>query len=296
MSTAEQVLSLFILMLAGLALFKTRMLSQQGLAGLNKVLVNLALPCMTFMKLQTDASPQLVADLASIFVYSLLVMLLSCLAGCLIFKKQSDARKAVFVSLTTFSNAGFMGYPVIAAALGADAVIYAVAYVTAFNFLLWTLGTWIYQKGQPFKLSTLLNPSLLAVILGMVFFLTGWRVPHFLGSAMNYLGDTTTPLSMLIVGARLASLNRDSLKDPALLLAALLRLVILPAALLGILHLIPCAPMVRVILFLCCAMPSGAMCAVQAELYQGDSPLASRGVALSTALSMFSIPLMLLLI
>ena len=82
----------------------------------------------------------------------------------------------------------------------------------------------------------------------------------------------------------------------AVLLASLLRLIALPAALLGILYLIPCPPMVRTILFLCCAMPSGAMCAVQAELYNGDSPLASRGVALSTALSMFSIPVMLLLI
>ena len=43
-------------------------------------------------------------------------------------------------------------------------------------------------------------------------------------------------------------------------------------------------------------MPSAAVTVMQAEQYQCDSPLASRGVALSTALSMATIPLMLTLL
>ena len=41
-------------------------------------------------------------------------------------------------------------------------------------------------------------------------------------------------------------------------------------------------------------MPCAAMTAMQAELYDSDKELASRGGALSTALSIVTIPLMLL--
>ena len=296
MGTTDQVAALFILLLAGLLMFKCGIITPQVLGGLNKLLVNLALPCLTLMRLQEDISPQVLGDMGQIFLYAAAGMLLVCILGFVIFKRQSPDRKAVFINLTTFSNAGFMGYPVVAAAFGEDKVIYAVAYVMAFNFLSWTLGVWIYQKGQAPKLKQFLTPALLAVPVGIATSLLGIRFPQALGSAMNYLGSTTTPLSMLVVGARLASLNKEALMDPMLMLSSLLRLVVYPCVLWGLMSLTGCSLMVRQIVFLLCAMPSAAMSVVQAEIYHCDSALASRGVALSTGLSMATIPLMLLFV
>ena len=81
----------------------------------------------------------------------------------------------------------------------------------------------------------------------------------------------------------------------AALLTCALRLVIFPAAIL-LLRLTPLPEMVVSSVFLCTAMPCAALTAMQAERYDCEKELASRGVALSTALSMATVPLMLLLV
>lgn len=297
MMVVDQVLALFILLIAGLACFKARLLPEETVGGLNKLVVTLALPCLSFMKLQQEATPQLMGELFQVFGYACAGMLLSCLAGFFIFHRQAPARRAVLINLTMFSNAGFMGYPVVAAAFGEDALIYAVIYVAAFNLMSWTLGVMVFERGQRPSLKKLgLNPALLSVVLGLAFFLAGWRVPQALGSAMNFMGATTTPLSMLVIGARLSALAKAHLKDKMLLAASALRLVVYPCLLLGGLAVLGAPETVRSIVFLCAAMPSAAVTVMQAEQYQCDSPLASRGVALSTALSMATIPLMLTLL
>ena len=63
-----------------------------------------------------------------------------------------------------------------------------------------------------------------------------------------------------------------------------------------LLRLTPLSPMVVSSVYLCTAMPGAAMTAMQSELYDSDKELASRGVALSTALSMATVPLMLMLV
>ena len=48
------------------------------------------------------------------------------------------------------------------------------------------------------------------------------------------------------------------------------------------------------VLYICTAMPCAATTAMQSEMYHCDNSLASRGVALSTAFSILTLPLMLL--
>jgi len=146
---------------------------------------------------------------------------------------------------------------------------------------------------RPQKLLT--NPTIWSIVSGLTLFLTGLQLPGFINNALSMLGGTTTPLTMFVIGARLISLRREHLQDVKLLLVCALRLVVFPAMIL-LLRLTPLPEMVVSSVFLCTAMPCAAMTAMQSELYNCDKELASRGVALSTALSMASVPLMLLLI
>jgi predicted permease len=202
----------------------------------------------------------------------------------------------VLTNLSMVSNCGFMGYPVITATMGEDALIYAVMFVTAFNLMCWTLGAYFYggrRAMQPQKL--LVNPTIWAVVGGLVLFLTGWTLPSFVNSALNMMGATTTPVAMFVIGARLISLRREHLKDVKLLAVCALRLLIFPAMIL-LLRLTPLPEMVVSSVYLCTAMPCAALTAMQAERYDCEKELASRGVALSTALSMATVPLMLMLV
>ena len=296
MTALFQVLSLFLLMLCGLGSARFGLLDNKGLKGLNTLVLYFAQPAMIVFKLQQDADPRLIADLAWVFALTCLTIALAGAIAFGLFLREPPQRRSVLTNLAMVSNCGYMGYPVITAALGDEALIYAVVFVAAFNLMCWTLGAYFYggaKAMQPQRLLT--NPSLIAIALGLTLFLTGLRLPAFLNNALDMMGSVTTPVAMFVIGARLISLRPAHLRDTKLLLVCLLRLIVFPAAIL-LLFLTPLPDMVVRSVFVCTAMPCAALTAMQSEVFDCDRELASRGVALSTALSMATVPLMLLLL
>ena len=296
MTALWQVLSLFLLMLAGLGAARFRILDERGLKGLNTLVLYFAQPAMIVHKLQQDVTGQLIAELAWVFVLTCATIALAGVIAFSLFVREPAERRSVLTNLAMVSNCGYMGYPVITAALGESALIYAVVFVAAFNLMCWTLGAYFFggaKAMQPRKLLT--NPSLIAIAAGLLLFLTGWRLPDFINNALNMMGSVTTPVAMFVIGARLISLRPAHLTDMKLLLVCALRLIVFPAMIL-LLFLTPLPPMVVKSVFVCTAMPCAALTAMQSEVFDCDRELASRGVALSTALSMLTVPLMLMLV
>ncbi len=296
MQVLMQVLTLFLLMLCGLFTARGKLLDERQITGLNTFVLSFAQPCLILSSMQRDRSPELIRDLLMVFVFTCLIIAISGLIAHRLFRREAPDRRAVLTNLAMVSNCGFMGYPVITAALGEEALIYAALYVSAFNLMSWTLCAYYYGGKEAMRPKQLLkSPSLLAVVGGMVLFLTGWRLPGFVNNALSMLGETTTPLAMFVIGTRLMGLRKEHLTDRPLLSVCGLRLLVFPMAV-WLLRLTPLPEMVTSALFLCTAMPCAALTAMMAELYHSDRTLASRGVALSTALSMVTVPLLLMLI
>lgn len=296
MDVLIQVLNLFLLMAAGYFIAKTNLLGTGAISGLNKLVIYFTLPCLTFAKLQQPASPSLMGDLFLTFCVAASAMLLSWVMGHFLFRREPAGRRAVFTHVAIFSNSGFMGYPILAAALGEENLIYGVMFVAAFNVVAWTLGAYLYAGKEGLSLKRLCTPALLSVLLGIIFFVANIRLPKLPLSAIAMLGDTTTPLSMLVVGARLYGIQKRDLSDKTMLGACGLRLIVVPLTALGLMTLLGLPFLVKATVFVCLAMPGASVTAMQAEHFKGDGPLASRTVAVSTALSVLTIPLVLLLI
>ena len=296
MQVLLQVLTLFLLMLCGFIARKSRMMGGEGFSALNKLVLFFAQPALILSSMQQSSSPELIRDLAWVFVLACAAMALSGFVALLFFRREAAPRRSVLTSMAMVSNCGFMGFPVITAALGEEALIYAVIYVAAFQLICWTLGAYVFggrsamRPGELFR-----NPSLLAVLGGLVLFLTGWRLPGFVNDGLSMMGSVTTPVAMFVIGSNLVGLTPAHLSDRPMLTACALRLVAAPLMVL-LLRLTSLSGLVVNSLFLCTAMPCAALTAMMAELYQADSVLASRGVAVSTALSMVTVPLLLSLI
>lgn len=296
MGVLLQVLTLFLLMMTGLGAVRFRVIDDQGVSGLSALVLYVAQPCLILSRLQQEATPELLRELAWVFVLTCAVMFFSALLAHRLFRGQPRDRRAVLTNLAMASNCGFMGYPVITAAFGDGALIYAVMYVTAFNLMCWTLGSYYFGGAKAVDpLRLVRNPSILAIAAGLVLLLTGWRLPGFINNALDLFGSTTTPVAMFVIGARLLGLRREHLTDRSLLAVCGLRLLVLPALVL-LLRLTSLPDMVVGALYLCTAMPCAALTGMQADLYNRDKALASRGVAVSSALSMVTVPLMLLFV
>ena len=291
-----QVVVLFLMMFCGFLSIKTRLISNEGITGLNNLVIYFSLPCLTIAKLQQSVDPALVKDLITVFLLACLTMsLFGLLSRYVFFRREPAQRRSVYASMCTFPNVGYMGYPVMTAAFGAGNLIYGVLYVAAFNVLSWSVGVVMFDRSALDLRRLLKIPTLIASMLGIALFALEIRLPGPVFNFLDSMGSITTPLAMFIIGSRLAQLCLDDMKDVKLLLACVLRLLIYPLIAYLLLTVLGFSGLVRAVVVLCSGMPAAAQLVIQADTYGGDVKVASRAVAVSTLLSIATIPVVLLL-
>jgi predicted permease len=221
---------------------------------------------------------------------------------------------------TIFSNAAFMGMPLIRAVFGAEATVYASIYNITFNLFLWSLGVFIctdkrdvnengieddeeYIKHGASPLKALYHPVTIAAVLGLIFFILPIEgyIPSIAIETLNNLGNLVGPLSMMVIGLRLADMDfRGIFKDKHMYVFLALRHVILPLVTLGIVKLVglvlPVHELVEMVIVTLAAAPAATSATMFAEKYECDANYVSRLVTVSTLLSIATMPLIIMLV
>ena len=195
--------------------------------------------------------------------------------------------------MTTFNNIGFMGIPVIAAAYGNGALIYAVPFSIMFNILCYTWGIQtLCGGGEKGNWKRIINIGTISGIISIVLFFMQIPVPKMICSLSAGLSNLTGPLSMLVIGISIAAMElKDLFTDVKLLKFALIKLLAVPvAAMLLVCQVIDNRLICEVFLVMM-ATPAASMCAMLSQQYGGDYELAAKGVALTTILSVVTMPI-----
>lgn len=138
--TAQQVAELFILIGLGALGAKTGLLRPEGKQTLSNLLVNLVVPAMIINSYRMEFSAEILHNLMAAFALSTLSILLGLVITLLFTARSRDSRTPIFRFACVFSNAGYMGLPLISALFGSEGLLYASAFFTLFNLLLWTVG------------------------------------------------------------------------------------------------------------------------------------------------------------
>lgn len=199
----------------------------------------------------------------------------------------------VYKMMTTFNNIGFMGFPVIAAAYGNGALIYAVPFSIMFNILCYTWGIQtLCGGGEKGNWKRIINIGTISGIISIVLFFMQIPVPKMICSLSAGLSNLTGPLSMLVIGISIAAMElKDLFTDVKLLKFALIKLLAVPvAAMLLVCQVIDNRLICEVFLVMM-ATPAASMCAMLSQQYGGDYELAAKGVALTTILSVVTMPI-----
>lgn len=137
------------------------------------------------------------------------------------------------------------------------------------------------------------NIGVIACIAAMLLYFLQTPVPSFLQAFITNLGNLTAPLSMMIIGASLAQMPLKKLfLDKKLLLFSLVKLLLLPAVWMIMVNRVAEQEILRGVCLVMMATPAGSMTAMLAQQYGGDYETASRGVALTTVLSVITMPLL----
>ena len=289
----RQVLTMFLLSAVGFLLVRFGKISLEGGKTIGNLLIYLSLPCVIINSFTVERTPERLAGLGISALASAVLLGVSILLSGLVFR-----RDAVSCFASAFSNPGFFGIPLISAVLGEEAVFYVAPFIALVNMLQWTYGV-SRLTGQsprqglsPKRIFT--APFMVGILVGLVLFFTGFRLPPVVSTAVKAVAGLNTPLAMFSIGIYLSQCHfRELFTTGALYKVSLLRLLVIPALSLALLTLLPAAyAPLKMALLIAAACPVGSNVAVYAQLYDKNYPYAVETVVISTLLSIVTLPLL----
>ena len=236
--TAQQVAVLFLLIGTGMVAVKTGVLKLENKQALSNLLVYIVVPAMVVNSYRMEFSTQILRNLLAAFGMSVLSVLLGTVITLLLTARKTGSRMPIFRFACIFSNAAYMGFPLISALFGSEGLLYASAYVTVFNILLWTLGYGLVSGGSSVKevaRSLVRTPVLYAIVVGLGIYLLQIPLPALITQPLELLAGVNTPLSMLITGMLIAAGDvRSIVTDKHIWKLASVRMLLIPAATLAL--------------------------------------------------------------
>ena len=290
-----------LIMLLGFCLGKWKMISTKTNQELTNLLLTVFMPASLFVAFPNEYDESTLNLFTSGLIAGVLVMLMLIILSKIIFNKlwlKGDLRYESQFGLI-FNNATFLGYPIVASTFGPTGIVAYCGFIIAFNVALFSYGIWLFEHKITPKLirSVVTNPNIIAVLLGMLLFLSGLRLPGFVTDAVSYVGGATTPLSIICIGFMLSRANFKSIvKKWRLAVTAITQLLIGPAITYLMLTWLRFPIEVIMVCTLIQALPTATSLGLFATKYGGNNIESSELVTISTIFSIFTMPLMVFLL
>ena len=300
------LLILFALIAVGYVAGRCRVISQEASKDLSSLLMKITLPATIFASFIRSYEPSLLKDAGIILGLGFFFFLLSALLSYLLVKpfRVAEGSRGIWMLGSTFSNTGFMGFPIVLALFGEEGLFLACIMNLSFNVLVFSLGVKMVcldsqQKGGIQWKKILVSNINISIVLGLFFFLTQISIPSPVMAVVNYFGGVTTRLSMFLIGLSLAKgKTSDLFRGKDAFTSTFLRLIGMPFVAWLLMRLIPFGEgsLIPGVVLVILAMPAPSVVLILAGTYGGNSEMAGKEIFLSSLLCIVTIPLMLLLL
>lgn len=298
---AEQIAVLFLMGLVGFLTVKSGKFKEEDSRIISNMVVYICSPCVVINAFQIDFTSDklmgfLLAGAACILVHIILIGGGRLLAGPLHFNGIEKAS-------VEYSNAGNLIVPLVSAVLGEQWVFYTTAYIIVQTILIWTHGQSVICQGQEKNWrKILLNPNIIAIVIGFILFATGIRLPYIVGECVGGFGDMIGSASMLAVGMIIGNVDLGWVfrqKRPYFI--CFIRLVFFPVIAIliftfsGAVSLHQDAEYILMVVLLATSAPAAVMVTQLAQIHGRDARYASVINVMSVIFCIVTMPLMVLL-
>ena len=321
---------LFIMMIPGVILKKCNLISDGFGKGISNLVLYIAQPVLVFQAYIRPFDMNILKNSLSVLLISIVMHIIFAIVAIVVFKKAEDSARRMLRTATVFSNAAFMGIPLIEAVLGSEATIYATVYNITFNIFLWSLGVYFCTAGRDMdkdgdidtRTETTVNafsslgkafthPVTIAAFLGILVFLLPIdsiftepfmvKDKNIIWEALTMIKNLVAPLSMVVIGIRLADISfKGFFSDLYMYAFIFLRHFALPFVTVLLVALVKAVGIdlgetVPLVLIIMSATPAASSSTMFAEKFDCDAAYASKLVAFSTILSIATMPVVLML-
>lgn len=298
LSVILEVAVILLLILVGYFTVKKGMFTKESLGSITSFLLYIITPCLIVSSFLSAESGKLDGwTLLLAAVLPALSIVISIALSYLFFRKEPSGRRRVLRFSMIFCNVGFMGIPLVEGIVGSEGVLYGSFFIAVFNIFCWTYGYVMMGGGKVRLKALLLNPGVIGIVIGLPLYLLDVPVPALIERPIELISALNTPLAMIVVGGYIAQVKlRAFVSDLAVYKMAVLRLVVAPLLYLALVWLLRPDETLLMSTVIQAATPVAANCVLFAVQYGSDAELASKSVAVSTALSVVTIPLLTVLV
>jgi predicted permease len=304
LSTLLCVAILLTIAFAGFALKKRKMVSESCIPGFSKVLLYVCQPCLiVFSFANTECNAENIKKYLTFLLLIVVVNLVMLGGSVLILWRKSKSPIYRIISLaTTFTNCAFFCIPLLRSlfpTVAEELLIYTSIYGAFMNILGWSFGIFIITRNpkaiSPKKI--FINPAMIGTAVALVIFVSGIKIHPDITSAITTTGNMATPLSMLIMGMRLATMDFKSMfRDLRIYLTVLVKHIVMPLVAFAIVFFLKDVDVyMRRTLFIICACPIASVVLNYSEIAGEGQKTAANLVLFSTIISIATMPFMMLL-
>lgn len=314
----------------GFILRYKNIITQDTKKALTFILLNITLPAMAFCAFMTDFSKEAFKENILVFVLSFVFYILLILIGKLIYIKKPKEDRNIYALLVSIGQITFFTIPILNAVYGGISEFLIPANMMTLSFRI-MLYIYCYMKMAKLKLSKdslkeslkkiTLNPIMIAMIIGLVIWLTQGIMPKVTVNLKEYsifridqslsgiymfikmASNLTTPLAMIVIGSILGEAKiKAAILDKGAWVIAIFKTLILPLLVLLIITALQALKVIDfneyslAVLVLGYSAPVSAVLSTYATRFKNHDQLASRVCLLTIILSVVAFPLLFILV
>ncbi len=265
------------------------------------VLIYICSPCMIVSSfLSFDYNKENLVNMGLFFVIALILQVVFMGGLYLVFKKKFKISRYRMLTIgSVLSNCGFFGLPLVKALLpnNPEVACYSSIYVVAMNIIVFTAGVYCLTLDKKYMSvkSAFLNPAFFSLVVALPLYIfkgSTW-LPDIILDGVGLLGKMTTPLCMIILGIRLATMDFKKLfTNPFVYLICATKLIIFPLFCFACVYFLPLPMSFKASVLVLAATPCASIILNLAEIHGKEPEMSANCILLSTILSIFTIPVL----
>ncbi len=285
----------------GYVLHKVRILPENAAAVLSKLEINVFLPAFIINIFVNHCTVESLTGQYKMVLYGVISVVLGLIIGIplsLAFSKDKNTYAVYRYSLVT-ANFGFLGNSVVPMILGSEATYTYILFTIPWNIMLyaWAFNTLIPQGQEKQKnvLQRLCNPGCISLAIGMALGLLGVGkvLPGFVRTTLDNLSGCMGPIAMILTGFVIGSYRLpELLKNKKVYIVTFLRLLVLPAVIMGIMWLLGADKNILAMSMFATGSALGLNSVVVPAAYGGDSRTGASMAMISHVGAVLTIPLL----
>ena len=306
----EGIFEVLFIIAIGVILSKKGWFGSNMSAVFSKLVMKISLPLYMLCQMEKDfthdslirIAPDLILPFASIF----LAYIVGRIAAKVLHIRRE--RQGVFVTCFFIANTIFIGLPVNLALFGTQSVPSVMLYYMANTTMFWTLGIYhIVNDSQGGKenmplfsaqtIKKVFSPPLMGFLIGLALVLANIKLPDFLLTSFQYVGNMATPLSLLVIGIEMAGISFSDIHWDRDVVGALIgRFLVCPACVLALLPFIPVTPMSGQVFTMQASMPAMTQMTVVAKSIGADVRYSTQVTFITVVMGIVVIPLYMFIV